>query len=101
MVSVVLIRSGSECVVTMPPGTRLADACLQRKPSPLPLGCRKGGCGTCLVRVVEGAPGPRTEREDDFFRRTAFDRPELRLGCQLWPHRSLVLEAVISRKEVL
>jgi sugar phosphate isomerase/epimerase/ferredoxin len=65
-------------------GASLKEASLRVPASPLPLGCQKGRCGTCLVRVVGGAGVvPPNAIERAYLANHRIEDPELRLGCQL------------------
>jgi ferredoxin len=50
----------------------------------IPLGCRVGACGACLVRVTSGieALNPRDDDEEAFIEVLGYSGEEYRLACQ-------------------
>jgi ferredoxin len=67
-----------------PAGTSLPRAANDAMAS-LPFGCRAGTCGTCAIKVVEGAEGlpARGFVEEDTLAVTGKDGHNCRLACQL------------------
>jgi ferredoxin len=68
--------------VEAPVGTPLVEIAIASG-ADLTFGCKKGTCGTCRVRVVNGLENlsPRSREEDDFLK--ALKRPiHERLACQ-------------------
>lgn len=52
--------------------------------SVIPLGCRVGACGACLIRVTSGigALNPRDDDEEAFIEVLGYSGEEYRLACQ-------------------
>ena len=81
-----------DLLVEAPPGTplqRIADAA----GADITFGCRTGSCGTCRVRIAEGAdrcnaPGPE-ERE---FLAGLGAPPDQRLACQVVVQGDVAIE---------
>lgn len=50
----------------------------------IPLGCRVGACGACLIKVTSGieAISPRDDDEEAFIEILGFSGEEYRLACQ-------------------
>lgn len=50
----------------------------------IPLGCRVGACGACLIKVTSGieALNPRDEDEEAFIEVLGYSGEEYRLACQ-------------------
>ncbi|MBN3860760.1 (2Fe-2S)-binding protein [Pseudomonas frederiksbergensis] len=50
----------------------------------IPLGCRVGACGACLIRVTSGleALNPRDDDEEAFIEVLGYSGEEYRLACQ-------------------
>jgi ferredoxin len=65
-------------------GERVLDAAEARGVVALPLACRAGNCGACLVNVPQGADAlaPPAAREAETLSALGA-RPGQRLGCQL------------------
>jgi len=60
--------------------------------SPVTVGCRRGGCGICKVRITAG-----TYKTSAMSRTHVSETEEaagLVLACRVYPHSNLVLEAV-------
>jgi ferredoxin len=68
--------------VEVPNGAKLAEV-VDAAGADVTFGCRSGTCGTCRVRVVEGASrlSPPTPEERDFLSSLGAAADE-RLGCQ-------------------
>jgi len=64
-------------------GALLPDVCDEQGLS-LGFGCREGGCGTCMIEVLEGMENlsARNESEDEMLEIMADGNPNARLACQ-------------------
>lgn len=70
-------------VAYAPRGERVVDACDEAR-APIPFSCRSATCGTCRVRVVEGARlVRRADSEEVAFLRAASAGEDERLACRL------------------
>jgi ferredoxin len=74
--------------VDAPEGGRLLDLCDERR-APVPFSCRSARCGTCRLRVLEGAEilEPPAELEADLLRLMGDDPARHRLACQAFVRR--------------
>ena len=81
-----------DLLVEAPLGTplqRIADAA----GADITFGCRTGSCGTCRVRIAEGAancPAPGPEERD--FLAGLGAPPDQRLACQVVVHGDVAIE---------
>jgi ferredoxin len=59
-------------------------------------GCKSGNCGTCVIKIIEGADNlsERTEREDRLFELTGETDPSMRLACQCRAFGDVVIREV-------
>lgn len=65
-------------------GDRIVDVCDEHPESGVPFSCRAANCGTCRVRVTEGAGAfPRPEEDEQGVLEIHGDGPDVRLACQL------------------
>ena len=64
-------------------GAELADVCREAGSS-IPFGCTNGICGTCIVKVTEGADNLNEKDPEEELTLEMFgaDKPEHRLACQ-------------------
>ncbi len=71
--------------VNVPDGGRVVDLCDEHILAGVPFACRHANCGTCRVRVTEGAElcEPPGDDELDLLERVFHDGPDVRLACQL------------------
>lgn len=71
-------------------GCNLLDVCHEHD-LPIEFSCRGGSCGTCLVRVLEGAENlsPHTDPESVLLPDLVEDPSEYRLACQSVVHGSV------------
>ncbi len=78
----VAVRIG-DVRLTARQGQRLIELC-DTHITPLHFCCRAGSCGTCLMRVLEGADNlsPITDNEEILLPELTED-PEARLACQV------------------
>ncbi len=62
----------------------------------IPLGCRVGACGTCLVKVTSGleALNARSDDEEAFIEVLGYTGEEYRLACQCLIRGELAIEVV-------
>jgi ferredoxin len=76
------LPSGFEAPVS--PGAQLVDVVDDHPEAEVPFSCRSATCGTCRVRVVEGAGAlaPAADEEREVLALFG-DPPEVRLCCQL------------------
>ncbi len=72
-------------VADVEPGTRLVDVTDDHPQSAVPYACRSASCGTCRVRVLEGAEGLAAPEEDELDVLDLFgdDPARVRLCCQI------------------
>lgn len=81
MPKLTLLKSGQ--TYDVPAGTSFLDFCLESG-APHDFGCTVGSCGTCVLKVEQGAqnlsPMSKDERETVEM---ATDVPGARLGCQI------------------
>lgn len=74
--------SGFEAEVE--PGTRLVDVVDDHPEAAVPFSCRSATCGTCRVKVLEGAAALVPPRPEELEVLSLFgDPPEVRLCCQI------------------
>ena len=80
MATIRFLTDGTEAEVA--DGTPVLDACEDHGAS-LPFGCAEGFCGTCTMKVMEGAENlsEPTEKERERLADTGL-ADGLRLGCQ-------------------
>lgn len=80
---VIVESSEGRAEVDAPEGGRLVDLCDERA-LPVPFNCRSASCGTCRIRVLEGADLLEEPADDELDVLEIFgDRPgEKRLACQ-------------------
>ncbi len=73
--------------------TNLSEV-LNASNSKLLFGCRTGICGTCLVKVLEGAERlkPPSQEEQEFLEIISNGEEGLRLACQLSPTENLKID---------
>jgi len=73
----------SGVVLQVAPGERVLDAADEQPPFGLPLACRAGNCGACLVSVRAGqdALRPAADHERETLRALGA-RADQRLACQ-------------------
>lgn len=78
------VRIGDEVTATTRPGDKLIEVC-DRISVPLAFSCRGGACGTCAIRVIEGAENlsPRSEKEELVIEDLGEDLRDVRLACQV------------------
>ena len=64
-------------------GSMLADVC-DDKGFSLGFGCREGGCGTCMIEIIDGMENlsPRNSSEDEMLEIMAEGNANARLACQ-------------------
>lgn len=72
-------------IAERPDGARVADLCDEDLRAGVPFACRHANCGTCRVRVTEGAAlcAPPDVDEIALLEGRFRDPPEVRLACQL------------------
>ncbi len=83
-----------DLLVEAPAGTSLVDV-VEASGADVTFGCKGGACGTCRVRIVEGASHcsePSPEERD--FLRALGTGPEERLACQITLQGDIGLEYV-------
>lgn len=89
--------SGHE-VADVAPGTRLVDLTDQHPSAEVPYSCRSASCGTCRVRVKEGAEALSEADDDELDVLDIFgNEGSVRLCCQIKLEQDtprLVLEVV-------
>lgn len=85
--------------VTVRAGVTLSHA-LSLQNSPVLFGCRTGICGTCVVRVVEGAEAlpPPDEDEREILELFADGDEHARLACQIDVRGDFTLEALCEQR---
>lgn len=88
--------SGVECEVSPP--ARMIDVTDEHPDADVPFSCRAANCGTCRVRVLEGAQAMAPPSGDEAEILAVFgDEAGVRLCCQLelvTPTDKVVLEVV-------
>jgi 2Fe-2S ferredoxin len=95
MTTVRFLPSGYTCEVKV--GTALVDTCDEHPEAEVPFSCRSASCGTCRVRVKEGAALLSKAQDDELDVLDVFgDGKDVRLCCQVQVvgEGSLVLEVV-------
>jgi len=72
-------------VAHRPEGGRVVDVCDDDLRAGVPFACRHANCGTCRVRLTEGAElcDPPGEDERALLTGRFRDPPDVRLACQL------------------
>jgi len=62
----------------------------------IPLGCRVGACGACLIKVESGleALNPRDDDEQAFIEVQGYTGEEYRLACQCLIRGELAIEVI-------
>ncbi len=71
-------------VENIQPGTRLVDVTDEHPEAEVPYSCRSASCGTCRVRVKEGAEGLSSADDDEIDVLDIFgNEPDVRLCCQI------------------
>lgn len=81
MATVRFLPSGFECEIKV--GTALVDTCDEHPESEVPFSCRSASCGTCRVRVIEGADMLSKAQDDELDVLDVFgDGKDVRLACQ-------------------
>lgn len=62
----------------------------------IPLGCRVGACGACLIKVNSGleALNPRDGDEEAFIEVLGYSGEEYRLACQCLIRGELTIEVI-------
>lgn len=69
---------------TVSVGDRIVDVCDDHPESGVPFSCRAANCGTCRVRVLEGADAFARPEDDELgVLEIHGDGPDVRLACQL------------------
>ncbi len=70
--------------VTFEEGAELTKIAERHPELPLKFGCRRGRCGVCAIRIVEGGDAltKQSEEERDTLRRKGLPTENYRLGCQ-------------------
>jgi len=69
--------------VDVDPGITLIDLATEVE-CDITFGCRSGTCGTCRIRVVDGAQNLSAMKAEEKEFLTGFQaRPDERLGCQV------------------
>ncbi len=82
MPKVRFLPAGFETEITV--GTRLIDLTDRFPEASVPYSCRSASCGTCRVRVLQGAAGLSAIEEDERDVLDVFgDEEDVRLCCQL------------------
>lgn len=76
MAKLVLINTGME--EEIPDGGEIKEVCEEK--FNIPFGCKDGICGTCRIKITEGADNltEKNEKEKDMFS----DELDVRLACQ-------------------
>jgi ferredoxin len=75
--------AGRTVEIDAPAGAALAEL-WETTDLPIPFSCRSASCGTCRIRVLEGADQLEPPAEDELYVLDAFDAvaPAIRLTCQ-------------------
>ncbi|KPX30271.1 MULTISPECIES: 2Fe-2S iron-sulfur cluster-binding protein [Pseudomonas syringae group] len=62
----------------------------------IPLGCRVGACGACLIKVKSGldALNPRDDDEEAFIEVLGYSGAEYRLACQCQIRGNVAIEII-------
>lgn len=62
----------------------------------IPLGCRIGACGACLIRITSGfeAVSPRDDDEEAFIEVLGYSGEEYRLACQCLLKGKVAIEII-------
>jgi 2Fe-2S ferredoxin len=82
MTTVRFLPSGFETQVKV--GAALVDTCDEHPESEVPFSCRSASCGTCRVRVKEGADLLSKPQDDELDVLSVFgDGKDVRLACQV------------------
>jgi ferredoxin len=68
---------------TVPDGSEFLEIEAQNQEIPLKFGCRKGNCGVCAIKIVEGDENltKKSEHESDTLKRKNLTE-NYRLACQ-------------------
>jgi ferredoxin len=68
----------------IPDGTELLKARENDETIPLKFGCKKGGCGVCAVKVIEGESNLTkiSEEEKKTLQKKGLHTEQYRLACQ-------------------
>ncbi len=87
--------AGISCAA--PVGERVIDITDEHPDADVPYSCRSASCGTCRVRVVNGAEALAPPDEDEREVLTMFgDGPDVRLCCQLVLANDVEEEVVLA-----
>ncbi|WP_145253857.1 2Fe-2S iron-sulfur cluster-binding protein [Pseudomonas sp. DE0157] len=62
----------------------------------IPLGCRIGACGACLIKVKKGldALNPRNDEETAFIELLGYSGADYRLACQCLIRGELAIDVI-------
>ncbi len=80
-----IVFERTRLAVERPDGARVIDVCDDDLRAGVPFACRHANCGTCRVRVTEGAElcEPPDVDELALLEGRFHDPPDVRLACQL------------------
>ncbi len=91
--------SGYDRVITSHEGETILEALGRHNFAKVPVGCRRGGCGICKIKIVEGefetgkmsmAHVSQEEREENFS-----------LACKTIPRSNVEFEIVEPRQKII